>query len=349
MTIPYSHHIIVKEVTTIENKQPDWTIGHLYEKSWEIVKKNKVLWIFGMAAAWFGGSQYNFSNSSSDSLDKLPKMFKDTPSSSQEVTQVLGAATDSIAQTFQAIFSSIPAYFYFLLGLEILALVIFGIIIALIGNAWSQGSLIQAIQAALDNKKPTIQDASEKAFLSIKPLIWLQIVPSLIMAIALIVLFAVLIVGIVATSGVLKIIFIILTIIGVFLSIYGVLMLTLAQIWAPRVAILDQKGGKDSLTRGYRLTRKKFWSMVLLGLINTILSGIVIGLPLIIMVGFLLGGAFSLNANLSLGIFLLLFGGLLFLVFLLGYLLLSGILTAFKASIWTIAYNSIKGKYGSNN
>jgi len=128
--------------------------------------------------------------------------------------------------------------------------------------------------------------------------------------------------------------------------IYGLIILSFTQIWATRVAILDKKSGRASLGAGYRLVKKKFWSMFLLGIVNTIMTLFIIAIPIGIIFG-LLWAAFSLikpDAILGAGLMVVRF--ILVIVFIFGLYLLSGLLTAFKASVWTIAFHKIKDKYG---
>src|SRR5207253_2789838 len=102
---------------------------------------------------------------------------------------------------------------------------------------------------------------------------------------------------------------------------------------------------KTALYHGYKISKRKFWSMLLLGLVNFILGMIILGLPLLLISAIVLGGIFGIQAGYGLGIMLTGIGVILLIAFIFGSIFLSGILTAFKATIWTIAYNNIKGKY----
>lgn len=325
-------------------QNPDWTISQLYEKAWELVKKNRVLWVFGMAMAGLGfGSSSNFNFDSAD-LESIKKIFN-APGKEQGAEQVWGVASSNLSLLVSQIFSLIPPFFYIIFTLEIVILIIMWIVLSLISSAWTNASLISGIQTAFDGQTPTIRDSSERAFPKIKPLIWLQIVPVLVFIIISILVFGILGLGLALGPDFLKIIFGISLFITVILFVYAAIMLLLTQIWAPREVVLNQKSGRNALASGYKMAKKKRGAMLLLGLVNTILSGIIIGIPLMLIFGLLLGRTFSFSGNQNLGIVLLVFGGLLMLVFIFGGLIVSGILTAFKAAVWTIAYNNIKGKY----
>lgn len=329
---------------------PDWTISELYERSWQLVKKYKVLWVFGMAVAGLasGVGLNNFSNFGPSDTKSFEKYFI-SPSPQPDAsgfTNILGATTSTpLTNTLSHALSLIPVSLYVLLGIEILALVVLGIIISLISGAWANSSLIHSIQTAVDGEKPTIKDSSQKAFSNIKPLIWLQFIPTLIFILVSISVFGILAAGIALSGDVLKIIIILLLIAAVVIWLYASTMLSLSNIWATRIVVLDKGKAFESLKSGFKISKNKFWSMVLLGLVNMIMSGIIVGLPIAVIAGFLLGGGFSLNGNSVIGIVLLTIGGILLIAFLLGFTLISGILTAFKASVWTLAYNKIKGKY----
>lgn len=331
---------------------PDWTISELYNKSFEIVKKHKVLWVFGTAVAAFagGGISSNFNSFSrvSDRID-FQKYFQNQPSPdhTNQISQVLGtAASSATVPSLLQFVTNIPVYLWILLGIEVLAFIVISTIIGLASNAWANASLFQAIQSALNGKNTSIADSSQKAFPSIKPLALLYFVPGLIFWLTSILVFGLLAIGLSASGSGLRVVFIALLIFALLVWLYAAIHLTFIYIWAPRRIVLDEKPWKESFWASYRISRRKKWAMLILGLVNTILSGLIIGIPLAIVVGLLVSGALGLSAsNLTIGAPLLFLGGFLFLAFILGGQVLGGVLTAFKASVWTIAYDKIKGKY----
>ncbi len=334
----------------MENKAPDWKIAELYEKSWEAVKKNKVLWIFGAAISGIGIGSNSSSRINSSDLDSFKEIFSPNTPSTEGATQVLGAATSGVLETLAAqVFSSIPPYLYFVLGLEILLFFILAIVLAVISSAWLQGAIIQASNSALDNQPVTIRDCSEKSFKSITSLIWLQIVPSLVLIVPSLLLTVLFGVGMVVISETaFRIILGLLFLVSLSAFVYIAVYLTLSQIWATRKVVLDGEKGKPSLISGYKISRKKGGSMILLGIVNNILSAIIIGIPILVLVGLIfgaiLGGDGSTTALILRNGFVIAL--ILFLpVFIIGLTLLNGILTAFKTTVWTLAYKNIRGKY----
>lgn len=348
------------------SNQPDWSISELYEKSWEIIKKNKVLWVFGMALAGAGSSFSSFSNSSSNFKDLInPSSSPLASPASNQISQVLGAAASNpnlpdigqiililpwylylILGNMAPILASIPWYLYLILGLEILALVILGYTISIIYSVWSHASLIQGVQKALGSEKLTIADTSEKAFPAIKSLAFLSIVPSFVIVGVGIVMSAVFIFLLTLGGAVFKIIAGLLLAVWVVFFLLALIMLSLTLIWSYREVILRQKPAMEAFKRGYYLAKKKLWSMLLLGLVNTILSAVVTGIPIVVAFGVVVGGFLSLSAFKDLAVVLIILGTILFFVVIIGLTLLGGILNAFKTSVWTIAYNKIAKKYG---
>lgn len=331
-----------------ENK-PDWVIGDLYRQAWEIIKKHKVLWIFGMAAG--AGVSLNNFRSSFDNADfsKFFEKFNGTEQTGSEINNVLGSSTSYLTQTFFHLFSSTPLSFYIILGIEFLFLIAIGIAINIIYSSWATGSLLAGIQTAIEGDKPTIKDSSEKAIRRIKPLIWLSIVPISILGLSTIGIFSILSLGLIFLEGSIKGLFIFLLAIGGIIFIIAMFVLLLTQIWAQRQVIIDGKNGKDALFAGFQIVRKKFWAMLLLGIVNNVLILIVIGIPIGIIIGLFAGGLFTFkhfNTDYS-SLVLILVPFVITIVILFVFLapILGGIINAFKATVWSLAYNNIKGKY----
>jgi|SRR3989344_6801527 len=330
-----------------ENKKPDWSIGELYEKSFKIVKENKILWFFGAALAGLG-SNFNSGGDTSGDSSSLQELFKQNPqeSSNQVFSQVLGEATSSpFKDVLSHTLSQVSIPLLIILGISVVLTLILAIVIGLVYQSWLKSSLIISTDLASKNQKPTIKDSSFKAFPTIKSMIWLDIIPFLVFVLATILAITVITLGFAKGDTLIKIIFGILTLVFIGAFMYNLIMLLLTQIWGSREVALNQKSGFSSFKRGWHLSKVKFWPTLLLGLVNTILTGIIIGLPLVVIFGFLVGGFASLEGYSPLGFSLLMFGSLFLLIFALGFLLLAGILNAFKATVWTLAFNAIKNKY----
>lgn len=257
----------------MEEKSTNWDISELYRKSWQIIKNNKVLWLFGMAAVTFGSGSSR-SNISSDKLDSVLKFFQNNGSNpaSNKLTQVLGAATSSpFTETLRSLFFSVPIWLYILLGIGVLLLILVNVVLGIIYQAWVNGALISGVYSASTDQKPTISQSSNQAFTSIKGMIWLNLVPYLIFFLIAAILFAVLIFSIVLLPSIAKAIPIILTVLAVITFFIGLLFINLTKIWASRRIVLDKKPTKESFWSSFKMVKQKFWHMVLLAIVNTVL------------------------------------------------------------------------------
>ena len=342
----------MKQAQTNSNDKPDWEIGNLYKRSFDIVKNFKVLWLFGATIAGavsFSGFDSasrlsNLSSSKNSKYDSGYKFFQDL-FNSPSTNKTLGDATSYFSELLKYLFSQIPTWVYLILGFEIFALVIIGIILSLVSNSWAIGSLLSGIELAEDNKTVSIEEASKPTFKTIKPLMWLTFVPSFVLNITFIVLTLITIAGISLGQGPLKIVSVLLLI--VFSIAYSILsaFLGLSKIWGEREIVLSNKSGKKALFDGYKIVKKKFWAMILLGLVNTVFSFLILGSIIAVFAGLFLGGIFNVDNNSALSISFFGIGGIFLVIFIVLSPLLSGIIYAFKASVWSLAYKNIKGKY----
>lgn len=349
-------------MATEEKSQPasvpvdksDWTIDELYRKAWQIVKNNKLLWVFAAAAGAGGLSFNNGFNFGSKDFTDLQKLFNTPPPpSSNEISRVLGtasnaavASTSTASELFSTIFSAIPVWYYVVLITELLFLILAGIIISLIYQNWATGALLENVQNCINGGKANIREASEKAFAYIKPLLLLSLVPGFLLSIGAGLVLILLIIGIAVAGTTLKIIFGILLFIAIITSALAFLMLSMSMIWAQRQIVLEKMNWRTALSSGFYISKKKFWATALLGLVNFVLSGIVTIIPiiaagLIAFIGSLIV-FFIMKALLPLWLFI---GAILVITLIIGLTVLTAIITAFKATVWSLAYTNIKGKY----
>lgn len=330
----------------MEDKKPDWSISELYEKSFKIVKENKLLWIFGTALAGFS-SNFNTGGNWDTETDTFQKIFPQIPQekTSQAINSVLGEATTSpffevLNYTFSQV--SIPLLITLIIS-AMLSIIIF-LIISTIYHAWLKSSFIISSDLASKNQKISIEESSLKAFPTIKSMVWLNVVPMIVFSFLIALGVSTIVAGFVFGNTVVKIIFGLLTLIFIGAIFYNLLLFSLTEIWASREIALNKNLGFNSFKRGWKLAKSKFWPSLLLGIVNFILTGIIVSLPIIIIVGLITGGVATLDSS-YLGISLTLLGSILLLIFSLGFFLLAGILNAFKTTVWTLAYNAIKNKY----
>lgn len=340
----------------------DWQISDLYSRAWKIVKKNKTLWIFGaaLAALEFGsgnsggsggsGGSGNSDTPGKEQLDSTKEVFNFfSPDSSdhQTIGQVLGDSTDYIQTTLGILFREIPVWMYLVIALEIIFMFVLFMIIRTIYKSWVEASLLAGTQKAADDQSPTIESSSNSAFPVLKSFIWLDIVPGLIIILALFLSIALVALGIAFGNLAIKIISGLAGLIGIFVFIYAFILLTVSMIWAKRQVVFEKKSARIALSNGYKIAKKKYWTSILLGFVNNFLAGIIVIVPFIILIViFLIGIAVGVGSNdTSVWITLGSLGGILLLGVIIAFTLLSGVISAFKATVWTLAYGKIKGKY----
>lgn len=335
-------------MTSGENKtvieKPDWIIEELYRKAWQIVKNNKMLWVFGAAIG--AGTSFNYNNSFSKSdTEGFRKLFEGNPQQGQELTRVLGESTSATGSIISQLFSSVPQYLWILLGLEFLFLILFGIFISLIYQSWATGALLESVDRCIKGGKAAIREASEKAFTVLKPLLWLEIIPCLLLTLGSIFSFIILIAGIMFAPSILKAIFGLLLFGFVLFLIYVSVMLTASLIWATRKVVTENKPAREALRFGYNIAKKKFWATLLLGLVNNILVVIIFAIPLVVLIGIIIAAFIASLSFQALGVAMFIIGGLFLFALVIAGTVVSGILSAFKATVWSLAYGNIKGKY----
>lgn len=327
----------------------DWEISDLYSQAWAMITKYKVLWIFGIAtgAASYSSNSGGNSNLNTSDVQNIQKMFQQQPQTQEHasalLTQVLGASTSSLADTFHAIVGAIPLYFYVLLAIEFLLLILVSVVITYIYKAWAEGALLSGIQMAYKGLAPTMRDSSERSFRSIPSLLWLNIIPSLVFILLLIPIIALLIVPLLTTRGdpLMMIVFVVVMIIVVVTGIY----LSLSLLWASRIVVIEEKSAFTSLKLGYNIMRRKFWSMALLGIVNFFVSLAAMIVPIVVII-FIVGFGiilFIINKNFLIPLIIAFVPVLIAALF--AFTLIEGIINSFKYAVWTIAYNKIRGKY----
>lgn len=315
----------------------DWRLRDLYKNSWQLVKKHKVLWLFGIAV---GASSYS-SNSSTDQKDieSLRNLFQNTEKSAQDLSMVLGDSTNTFQEMVTSLFAGIPGYFFFFAIIEALFILFFALAVSIIYQSWAEGGLIAGIQSAVANGKVSIRESSEKAIPSIKAITLVRYVPNLIFAAAIVLAF--LLFGL-TLGGPFGSILIFLIVV---LFVLAFVLLSFSQIWAVRKIVLEHLGAKQSLSEGYSITKHKFWAMLKVAIVNWLVSVGMIAVLVIPTAATLGGGMLLIQDNPSAGISLMSFGLFLGVILLIFYGIVQGVVTAFTNTVWSLAYLKIKGKY----
>lgn len=358
---PQNDRIIMPE--SAKQSTSDWSIGDLYSNAWRITKKFKVLWIFGIATLGSGGlSNYtNLLNSNSSSPTQSPSpsplpTFENTDKllNFNNTQNILGLQTQS-ENIISSLFANINFGVWFLLGLEVLLLIVIGITLSIIFNAWATSALLSATDDAIDEKNVTIESASANALSKIKSMAWIQIVPGFILFItsilALIIPFIMLYLG--QSLIYLFVISIVLIIVIGLIILYFSILTTLSITWGTRIIANENVSGREAFWRGWRISKKKKWAMLGLSFVNIVVGGILIAIPIIVLIAIIAGILFATysisnfqfeNLNNASYIFVPLII-LILMSLIIFFTLGSGIFNAFKTIVWSLAYRKIKGKY----
>lgn len=327
---------------------PDWTIEGLYRQAFKIVKTHKVLWIFGMAIA---SAAWNFNLRSSEldpeAISNIEQLWH--KSTNDGSSSVLGSGTAVMWESISYLFSSIPLWFYLLLVIELLIAAVLSLVIGVIYQNWAIGALLVGIQHAIHKQSVSIRESSEKAFDTIKPLIQVTVIPGLLLFFTFVSVLFLVGVGFAASGSFLRIVFGILLGISVLAFLIAWVLLVFSFVFAVREIVVSKKPWKAALRRGYFLARKKFWAMLLLGFVNNLLVGLIVALPIGLIFGVFVGGFITYSVYPEIGIGLFVIGGMLLTLFILACVIFGGIINAFKASVWSLAYQAIHKKYDTHS
>lgn len=311
-------------------------IWEIYKQAFAIVKRNKTLWIFGMALALYSGSQgMNISN-----LRGFTNFDNFLSSPDKQVNNLLPKAAETLTPLLdylKNLFFSIPVSLYILLGLGIAVAVVIGLIISLLVSSWAKGAAIGAINDAYDGKTVTLRSGALLGLKSLKEMIWLSVIPWLLYFLALIVFGGLsMLLFLIPFLGILLMFLIVPLAIIVFFAIIA------TQIWAQRVCVLEGKSGKEAFLEGFKIAKANLGEMLLLGCTNCLLN-CCIGVILISALVLLIGLGFGLTAiNQYLGVIFIIGIGTIILVLIILSTLIGGIYTIFKYSTWNILYRKIK-------
>lgn len=323
--------------------EPDWKIRELYSCAWTILKKYKVLWLFGMAAAAGGYSSSSSSNFDSKNYEGIQNFFQNLqPSSQTDHSLVLGTSANALTDSITSIITSVNPSFYILLILEIILLICVSIIISVIFTCWGEAGLLQGIQDALTKETATIRASSEKAFSVLPQIIRVRIIPNILFFLFAFISTIILII----ILNILGPIFTLVIFLWALFLFYSYLMINLSQIWAVRKIITEKISAKQALVDSHEIARKKFFSMLWLGILNILLGLIVVIIiftPSTITLIYML---LTLHISTNYMIYSLIISTvtLLFLAFIVENIA-SGIIKAFTTITWSLAYQKIKGKY----
>ena len=327
-------------------------LSEIYQKAWEITKKHKALWVFGMALAAFSGSNsFNFSrsfdSSNFKSLDKTEEGTDGMLDSAVKGVQSIRGAADTSFDSLKEIASQIPASTWIILSVCFTIAIIIGIIISLVAKNWAKGALIAGIDNAETKGRVWFTESSKLGLSKVKQLIKVELLTFILV---LIPIFPISI--LIVTSLVLKIElsqpFLIMLAVGAFilvaLSLIAISMLSMSFPWAQRLIALENFKAVEAVKQGYRIARKNLGSMLKLGFGNCLVStgiGCITSIVIMIPIGIAVGG-FLINK--TAGVIASIPAAVIVLVAIFGGVLVMGILNVFKYTTWNILFKQIRGQ-----
>lgn len=320
-------------------------ILQIYKKAWEIVKNNKVLWVFGMILVVFAGGGANFSSGSN--FSKLGDFTKSTNGSTKEIFDQFPNQVNFVplGNYFKDLFLSVPTGLYIALGFGVLVAVILGLIISLVVGSWAKAAAIGAINLAFDGKPVTLREGSQYGINNFKRIIWLSLVPWLLYSLGVFFIGGILAGFVVLLSRsfliFLPIVFLSLALVA---AVLVMLAISATLIWAERVAVIEGKEAKAAFWEGWRLVKKYFGEMLLLGLGNCFLNcclGSLIAGVIVLLIGIAIG-IFAINKGLGWLFIMVII--LIVLPIILLSVLISGIYKIFNWTTWNILYRQVREK-----
>lgn len=323
-------------------------IGEIYRRAFEVTRKHKWLWVYGLVLAALSGS--SSISSSSNIQNSIKDYFKKTPEDLPDKTSyVLGQTTGIIKEWL----TNTPFTTLILLILSVISIVLFWSILSLIIKSWAKGGLIAGIDDALDGKPTTLVSTSLRGTASVKRLIIFWVISSLIGFFSFLTIFSIVIVGYLMLnfSVPLKIAWLILSGLSAVLTIILLVMLfTMIEMYAERLIILKNFSPWTAWKQAFHLSRKHFFPTLLLGVLNMLfgcmvscvsllIASLIVGLPAFI---FLLPITIGKP---SLAVVPFIFVVMLF-ILVFGYLVyaIGALIVVFKHSTWNVFVRQIEAE-----
>lgn len=296
------------ETTSSTNNTSDskneWSIWSFYRKAWKITWKHKKLWVLGFAVAIYAsGGSYR-----SNSFPKNNSQKSTTPTSvsrTQTTPKITTAPAPSPTSTFKPGpvgilnvapasgenssdplslivlgITSVPLPFYILFGVEVLAFFIFAIILRFVTMGWAKAALILGVRDAVEKNTVDLTAAAQQALGRIKSMIWVDLVPWLLVLLAVIG-------GTIATFIVGAVFPPVAILLGIVLTIFGAyvfIRVALASIFAERYVALDKMSGKAAFEKAYAFVKGNLWKTGRLGVANVLTAAIASALAIFFLV-----------------------------------------------------------------
>lgn len=308
-------------------------------RSWEIIKKNKVLWILGMLLGG-AGSSFNGGGGGNSGNSFLREDFY----TNEPISQFLENTVSFFVKLEQSL-STIPLYVWLTLGIILLILIIFLIAISIYLSNWAEGAVIGSMNSYENGEKITFRTAAKYGIKNAKDLIWISLVPGLIFSLLLIIFVLIMLLGLILPVDLLKILWFCGW--GIFLFILilvGAFFLTYLKIISFRIVVIEEKRYWEAYKESFKIVKKSFLPLFLQGLINYVvgcLFGCFYLIAILIIIAVIAIG-FIVHPGVGLS---LIIPGVIFLIF---SSVATGAFKAFESGTWTLFYRQLKEQEDKN-
>jgi hypothetical protein len=293
-------------------------LGEVLSRAWQIVWKNKALWIFGILASCSGGGGGGGGGNSGFQF------------SQGEIPRGLERSFNNI-QDWQ-------------IALIIGAIILFVLILIVLVTFLGTIGRIGLIKGTLEAEAGAESLPFGELFNDSMPFFWRVFGLNLLVGVALAV-FGIIIAGIILFLTVITVgigLICLIPLICLLIPLTWLIQVVLEQ--ANIALVVEDLGIRDALQRGWDVFRENLGIMVVMGLILVLGAGIIsliIAAPLIaIIVPIITGAVVGTDQAIGGGF---LFAGLCFVVYLPVLLVLGGILRAYVGSAWSLTYLRLTG------
>ncbi len=330
----------------------DIDYGNILSRSFEITKKSKWLWIFGLALAITTGGGFNSGGNlsgGSGNFNFPKKIPQDLP---DKASNILGQSSTAIVQWFE----HVPVTTWIMLALGLFTLVLVYILVSLIIQSWAKAGLIYGINEGANGKEVKLPDTSRFGMGKIRPLILYGLI-ALGIGIATVVIAA----AIVALGSLLLSFargLLVFWLIGCTFVVGGSLLVlfiiyAMIAIYAERLIVLYGYAPWRAWKKAFSMSKRNFFPTLSMGVINMAvgctagcLSNIalllVLGIPAALLLmpsfknGLHLPGAPTISMLLA-----------LFMLFVWANYVIRAILVVFNYGVWNLFFREIVKKEGN--
>lgn len=302
--------------------------SEIFSKSWKIIWKYKILWIFGILAGCAEGSGGSGGGGGGGANNTYNGGNSFDPNS-------VWGQFEQFAQRAADFIENIPVWVWVLIGLAFMALIVVSVVLGLIGRI----GLIHG--AAKGDNEPARLSFGELLRESM-PYFWRMFLLDLLyfgagLAISLIVILSIVLLTVV-TLGMIWLI--LLPVLCLLIPLSMVIDFFIKQSYV--ALINDNLGVFDAVKQAWKVFQKNLGHLIVVGLIialGGLVIGLIIGLPMLIVFAPIIFGLINGTAS---GLqTALITAGVLFAIYLPVSILLSGVLRSYIYTAWTLTYRRL--------